>query len=148
VDQTDNNSVSYAIRIADDSYDWYMSAARKARFYHRLTASATQAIAAAIPVAAAIAPRNAIVPAFLGGAIVVLGGLRSLFDWQENYIRFTEARESVEAERRLYRTNSPPYDDPATNEQVLVTAVTRIEREEMRAWFEIANDDPRKTIGP
>src|SRR5690348_1917452 len=116
---------SYALSVADKSYDWYMTAAKKSRFYHRLTAIAIQLIAAAIPVSAAISPDSSIVPAFLGSAIVVLGGARSIFDWQENYIRFSEAREAVEKERRFYITGAAPYQDPDTKDQSLVTAVTR-----------------------
>lgn len=134
----------YAMQVANDSYDWYKKAAIKSRIFHRWTAVTIQVIAAAIPVTAAIDPRSSIVPAFLGAVIVILGGLRSTFDWQENYIRFSGVREAVEAERRSYTTGAAPYSDPATRDQLLVAAVSRIEQEEMNAWFKIAADQPRQ----
>jgi hypothetical protein len=103
---------------------------------------AVQVLAAAIPVAAVLNPTNAIVPAFLGAAIVILSGLRSTFDWQENYIRFSASREAVEGQRRLYRTGAEPYANPATRDLLLVTAVSKIEQDEMNAWFKIASDQP------
>jgi hypothetical protein len=101
-------------------------------------------IAAAIPVSAVVLPRNVTVPAILGAAIVVLSALRSTFDWQDNYLRFSIAREVIEAQRRLYHTHSPPYDNPETREQVLAAMITKIEHEEMAAWIEVASDQPRQ----
>jgi hypothetical protein len=132
----------YAIGVADDSYDWYKRAAIRSRRHHRWSAIGIQVLAAAIPVAAVINPNNAVASAILGAAVVVLGGARSTFDWQENYLRFSASREAVEGQRRLYRTAAEPYDDPATRDRMLVAAITKIERDEMFAWFKIAADQP------
>src|SRR5262245_8361827 len=102
--------------IANDSYDWYKRAAIRSRANHRWSAVAIQVVAASIPVSAVFDPTNALVPAVLGAVIVVLGGLRSTFDWHDNYIRFSATREAVERHRRLYRTGAEPYDDPATRD--------------------------------
>jgi Protein of unknown function (DUF4231) len=133
---------AYAQEVAQSSYNWYRQAAIKSRRFHRLTAVSVQVIGAAIPVSAAVAPRNSIILAVFGAMIVVVGGLRSTFNWHESYIRFSRAREVVEAERRLYATAAFPYDDPATRDQELVAAVTRIEQEEMGAWFKIVSRQP------
>ncbi len=86
------------------------------------------------------------VPAVLGAAIVVLSGVRSTFNWQENYIRFSAAREAVEALRRLYRIGAAPYDDVATRDEVLASQVTEIEQQEMAGWLKIvANPRQRNT---
>lgn len=100
-------------------------------------------ISAAIPVAAAISPHSAIVPAVLGAIVVVLSGLRAVFHWQDNYLRFSAAREAVESERRLYHTSARPYDDPATRDQQLAASVSRIEREEMTVWTRVASERPK-----
>ncbi|WP_067504404.1 DUF4231 domain-containing protein [Actinoplanes sp. TFC3] len=135
-----------ASRIADDSYSWYRTAAIRSRQRHRASAIGLQVLAAAIPVSAAISPRNAVVPAVLGAAIVVLSGVRSTFNWQENYIRFSAAREAVEALRRLYRIGAAPYDDVATRDEVLASQVTEIEQQEMAGWLKIvANPRQRNT---
>src|SRR2546421_5262071 len=96
-------------------------------------------ISAAIPVSAVISPEDAQVPAVLGGVIVVITGLRSVFHWQDDYLRFSEAREAVEAERRLYHTGAEPYHDPDTRDRILTSSITRIEQREMGTWVQLAS---------
>jgi hypothetical protein len=66
-----------------------------------------------------------------------------VFHWQDNYLRFSQAREAVEAERRLYNTGAKPYEDQATRDQILVEAVSRIEQTEMGNWLKIAASRPK-----
>jgi methylphosphotriester-DNA--protein-cysteine methyltransferase len=73
----------------------------------------------------------------------VLTGLRSIFHWKDNYLRFSGAREAVEAERRLYLTRAKPYDNDATRDQVLAAAVSRVEQEEMQGWIKVAAERPK-----
>lgn len=129
----------YAMRVANGSYDWYSNAAVKARRYFRLTETLLLLVSASIPVSAVISSRNTVVPAILGGVIVVITGLRSVFHWQDDYLRFSEAREAVEAERRLYYTGASPYAEPATRDQILAAGVTRIEQREMGTWVQLAS---------
>src|SRR5262249_50947931 len=84
-----------------------------------------------------------LVPAILGAVVVVISGLRAVFHWQDNYLRFSGAREAVEAERRLYFTSAKPYEDPRTRDQLLAAAVSRIEQEEMRGWVKVAAERPK-----
>ncbi|HEX6075437.1 MAG TPA: DUF4231 domain-containing protein [Micromonosporaceae bacterium] len=135
---------SYALGIADGSYEWYRRAAIRSRRNHRISAVALQVIAAAIPVSAVIAPTYSAIPAILGSTIVVLSGLRSTFSWQENYLRFSGAREAVEAERRLYHTGAAPYDEPQTRDQALAAMVSKIEQEEMAGWVKVASQRPKQ----
>jgi hypothetical protein len=134
---------SYALGIANNSYRWYRNAAIRARRSHRMSAVAIQAIAASIPAVAAISPRSATIPAILGAVIVVLSSLRSIYRWQENYLRFSGAREAVEAERRLYYTNTTPYNDALTKDQTLASRVTKIEQEEMAGWIKVASEQAK-----
>ena len=134
---------SYALTLANDSYQWYRDAAIRSRRYYKVSETALIIVAAAIPVSAAIAPGNSIAPAILGSVVVVLSGVRTIFHWQDNYLRFSGAREAVEAERRLYFTGAKPYDDPATRDQLLATMVSRIEKEEMRGWVRVAAERPK-----
>ncbi|MFF6994813.1 DUF4231 domain-containing protein [Streptomyces sp. NPDC008313] len=129
----------YAMDVADGSYAWYRTAAIKARRYFRLTEVLQLLLSAAIPVSAVLRPGNAQIPAVLGGLVVVITGLRSAFHWQDDYLRFSQAREAVEAERRLYRTRSVPYDNEATRNRNLVHSVTRIEQQEMGTWVQLAS---------
>ncbi|MGI5487968.1 DUF4231 domain-containing protein [Microtetraspora malaysiensis] len=135
-------SAEYALRVADESYRWYLRAAIKARRYHRLSEVIQLLISAAIPVSAVLIPDNAQTPAVLGAILVVLTGLKSIFHWQDDYLRFSAAREAVEAERRLYLTGGEPYDDTAIKDHLLVKSITRIERQEMGAWAKIVTKQP------
>lgn len=128
----------YALGLADGSHAWYRGAAIKARRYHRLVETLQLLVSAAIPVSAVVWSGDTRLPAVLGGAVVVLTGLRSTFHWHDDYLRFSQAREAVEAQRRLYRTGSEPYDEPLTRGRLLAAAVTRIEQEEMGSWVRIA----------
>ncbi|MEU8845021.1 DUF4231 domain-containing protein [Streptomyces sp. NPDC048564] len=127
------------MRVANGSYDWYHKAAVRARRNFRLTETLQLLVSAAIPVSAVISPGTAEVPAVLGGVVVVITGLRSVFHWQDDYLRFSEAREAVEAERRLYCTGAEPYADAGTRDRNLAASVTRIEQREMGTWVQLAS---------
>ena len=66
-----------------------------------------------------------------------------MFHWQENYIRCNAARLGIGIERRKYRAGVTPYDDPATRDQLLTEAVSRIEQEETTDWAKIAAERPK-----
>lgn len=134
---TKPSTQSYAVSLADESYGWYRLAAIRSRRCHRASAVAIQVIAATIPVSAAIAPANAVIPAVLGAVVVVLSSVRAIFNWGENYLRFSIAREKVDAQRRLYKTSSIPYDDVCTRDQILAQQISTIENDEMRLWLKV-----------
>ncbi|MFJ5015477.1 DUF4231 domain-containing protein [Streptomyces griseoluteus] len=131
------SSAGYAMSLADGSYTWYRQAAIKARRLHRVAETLLLLVSAAIPVSAVVSPHDTTTPAVLGSVVVVLTGLRALFHWHEDYVRFSQAREAVEAERRSYRTSAEPYDDPGTRDRLLAAAVTRIEQQEMGTWVQL-----------
>lgn len=129
----------YALTVANESYEWYRSRAIRSRRSYRLLEILFLAFSTAIPVSAVAWPEKALIPAFLGAALVLLTGLRSIYHWHENYVRFSRARESVNAELRMFLTSSDPYTDPETKHQLLVAAVTRIEQQEMGHWSRIVS---------
>jgi len=136
---SDIDTPSYAMTVADRSYEWYVIASKRSRRCHRLSEFALIVLSAAIPFAAVIAPKRPVVSAIIGSILVILAGVRAIFHWQENYLRFSQAREAVEAERRLYRVGSAPYTDSETRDAELIRAVTRIEHDEMGHWIQIAD---------
>ncbi|MEU1995054.1 DUF4231 domain-containing protein [Nocardia gamkensis] len=128
----------YSIELANSSYEWYRSAAMKARRFHRIAEFMQLVGSALIPLSAVLWPGNTTTPAVLGAMLVVVTGLRSSFHWHDDYLRFSQARESVEAERRLYLTWAAPYSEVETRNQVLAKNVTDIERREMGTWMKVA----------
>ena len=137
------NQDSYALSLATNSYNWYRNAAIRSRRYYRSLEIVLLATSASIPAIAAAFPGNSITLGILGSIVVVLSGLRAIFHWQDNYLRFSRAREAVESERRLYFTHAVPYEDSATRDQVLAAAVSRIEQDEMTGWMKIAVERPK-----
>lgn len=123
--------------VADQSYAWYLRAAQRSRSAHRINEIGTVVVSAAIPVVAVVAPDAPAITAVLGAVLVVIAGARAVFKWQENYLRFSQARETVEQQRRLYRVGAAPYDDPATREQEMIRTISRIERDEMTEWVQV-----------
>lgn len=134
---------SYGLPLANELYDWYLEHASESRILYKAHEILLLIVAAAIPASAAIAHNNVIAPAILGAVVVVLAGLRSVFHWQENYIRCNAARLGIDVERRKYRAGVTPYDDPATRDQLLTEAVSRIEQEETTDWAKIAAERPK-----
>jgi len=134
--------LDFAWSVANESYEWYRKAAIRARRSYRLCEILFLVISAAIPVSVVLLPGTATIPAFLGAVLVVLSGLRNVFHWHENYIRFSRARESVNAEMRRYATVSEPYSDLAKRDSVLINAITRIEQQEMGQWVRVASQPP------
>ncbi|WP_083472996.1 DUF4231 domain-containing protein [Frankia sp. R43] len=143
----DARDSDFALRLANDSYDWYRTHAIRSRKRYRQNEILLLCIAAAIPTSAVIAPKNPAVPSIMGALIVVMSGIRTIFHWHDNYLRYSYAREAVEAERRLYRTESAPYDDPRTRMKLLAAKVTNIEHDEMAEWIKISSDLPKISGG-
>lgn len=133
----------YALKVASDSYDWYRSRAILCRRSYKLLEVSLISVTAAIPVVAAITREAGLISAILGAVATILAGLRGIYRWQENFVRYSVAREAVEAERRSFTVGTAPYDDPATRAAVLVSAVTKIEQDEMKGWLALASSRPR-----
>lgn len=136
---TASTDTPYALRVADDSVAWFVAATKRSRYLHRSSELLTLLLSAAIPLTAAIAPHQIGVTAVLGSVLVVVTGLRTMFHWQDNYVRFAGTRGALEAERRLYLVGAAPYDDPATRDTELIRSVTRIEQEESGRWARLAS---------
>ncbi len=82
-------------------------------------------------------PGSGVPTAVLGAAVVVLAGLRQIFHWHENYVRFTNACLALKTERRRYEVGDKPNDDELTRDKNLVAALNRVEIEETQGWSEL-----------
>jgi hypothetical protein len=133
---------NYATVVADGSYDWYRSHAIRARRLFRISEVGVIVVSSAIPASVAIWNGQEWIAALLGAMVAVLTGLRSIFHWHENYLRFSAAREAVERERRMFRLGVGQYGDVRTREQRLVQAVSAIEESEMGAWLKVVERQP------
>ncbi|WP_184815314.1 DUF4231 domain-containing protein [Actinophytocola algeriensis] len=143
----DSSSLSdnhdYAWKLLHGSYEWYRDRAIRCRRAHRVSETVILLASSAVPVSIVIFPDGRVLPAILGSLVVIASGLRSVFHWQDNFLRFSEAREAIERQRRLYCTGSPPYDVENNRAQLLVAMLTQIEQNEMSQWLELATERPR-----
>jgi hypothetical protein len=140
--QTDNagpgTATGYAPGVADTAYAWFARATRRSRYLYRCSELLLVLLSAAVPLTVAVAPHRTGLTALFGSLAVVVTGLRAIFHWQDDYVRFSGTRGALEAERRLYHVGAAPYDDPATRDEELVRAVTRIEQDESGRWARLA----------
>ena len=138
-------AVGTGMAVANSSFDWYRSHAIRSRRWYRATESAMLILSAAIPVTAVLAPSSTAPAAVIGAVLVIVSGLRSVFHWRDNYLRYSQAREAIDALRRRYDVGAAPYDNLDTRERLLVEAVTSIEQNEMSSWIQLTTEHPRST---
>ncbi|XVU27160.1 DUF4231 domain-containing protein [Actinoplanes sp. CA-054009] len=122
-------SAAEVYRVARERYLAY---ARTARRSYQVSETLLIVFAAAIPASVAFTD-DARVPAVLGGLVVVLTGLRTLFRWHDNWIRYIETLVQLEAEWARFRHRLGDYDKPG-REAVFVQAVKQLELSETQGW--------------
>jgi Protein of unknown function (DUF4231) len=70
----------------------------------------------------------------LGGAVVVLTGLRTVFHWRENWLRFSAACGQLETARQLYAQRTGNYAG-SDRDAALVGEICAIELAETQGWI-------------
>ena len=134
---------SPASRVCDDLIAWYGTHAARARDRYRILEIALLIVGASISVAALTWPGNGVPAAVLGGIVVVLTGLRQVFHWQENYVRFTRVWQTLKQERRRYDVGEPPYNDPALRDRKLMDVVNTVEAQDTQGWAQLTESKAR-----
>jgi hypothetical protein len=134
---------SPAVGVCEDLIVWYGKYAARARDRYRVLEVALLIIGASISVAALVWPGNGVPAALLGGIVVVLTGLRQIFHWQENYVRFTWACQTLKQERRRYDVGEPPYNDPALRDRKLMEVVNTVEAQDTQGWGHLTESKGR-----
>jgi hypothetical protein len=112
---------------------WYVDAAKRARRLYYTVETALLVTAAIIPAVASFTPDHRLL-AGLGVTVVIVTGLRQIFRWHENWMRFTEASVQLITERELYKAHAANYA-PDDRDVRLVRRVRQIEEEETRGWM-------------
>jgi Protein of unknown function (DUF4231) len=112
---------------------WYESNAQYQRKRYYAAEIAVILLSAAIPAAAAFGARST-VGAVLGALVVVVGGLRHLYRWQENWIRSGHTVVGLQAEIIKWGAGAAPYQDASDATAELVTRVESIVEAETSSW--------------
>lgn len=116
-----------------ESYAWYRDHASRARRLH-WTSEVLVLLAGALVPLSTIVTEASIAPASLGAVVVVLTGLRTLFNWHDNWLRFTSACTELRTEEVKLRHRLAPYagDDARA---LLALRVREIEAAETQGWM-------------
>ena len=136
------DSADDPVALVDARYTWYRSHAVSAGQRYKGLEVTLLVFAAMVPVSAVVT--EPWVTALLGAIVVVLTGLRSIFSWQEDWLRFTEAWQQLQFVRTRYVNRLPPYDDDATRAGRLIARVQEIQSSETRGWLALRASDKRR----
>jgi Protein of unknown function (DUF4231) len=126
----------------DKRWGWYAAHAWRSKTFYYADEVVLLIVGALIPAAAAFTADRR-VPAALGVLVVVLGGVRPIFRWREDWFRFTDACAQLETERRLYDERIGRYDG-ARRDQELVRQVREIETAETQGWLRMRRSSDAK----
>ncbi|BEP12197.1 hypothetical protein acdb102_05080 [Acidothermaceae bacterium B102] len=132
---------SAALDEARSSFDWYERNAKASRLRYQISEVVLVCVAAAVPIAGILAPSDARLPAVLGAVVVALTGLRAIFHWRDNWMRFSLAGSAIKAEIRLYGLHADPYSDLASRDAVLIRNINSVEHSETSGWMSLAGPD-------
>jgi hypothetical protein len=126
------------LTILDQQYAWYRAHAVSAGVRYKVQEITLLVVAALIPVSTVVTDRW--VTALLGAVVVVLTGLRSIFTWQDDWLRCTEAWQQLQFARTRYVHSLPPYDVEDTRDALLVQRVQEVQTAETRGWLSLRAD--------
>ncbi len=127
-----DDAVDLALDTVTNLRDWYRRQAVKARLGHRVTELGFIVFGAAVPLVAALG-LSSTVAAMFGAGVVVLTGVRGLYQWHENWLAFIDAQLALETELALFAVSASPYDGP-DRAAVLIRAAEAVKTAETRQW--------------
>jgi hypothetical protein len=125
-------SSTFAMKELEESFAYYVRNATSARFRYHTSEVALLVVSASVPVAALLASQRW-VPATLGAVVVVIVGLRRVYSWHEDWLRFSEACEDLKRERLAYETGADPYSGKE-RDALLMARMMDIETAETQRW--------------
>lgn len=96
---------------------------------------------------AEVHPAVKVAAGVLGVAVAAIGGLLSIYRFQENWVEYRVAAESLKREKFLFLTQAPPYNGE-DRFQFLVARVENILNAENAKWGEAAAPGPSAKSSP
>jgi hypothetical protein len=98
----------------DQQIDWYSAKSQSNQRWFKVLRLIEIAFATASPVLvsqiATDTPVLKIIVGSIGVCVAVIAGIVSLYKFQENWIEYRAAAETLKREKFLFLTKSPPYD--------------------------------------
>ena len=126
------------------SWDWYRDHARDARRGDRVSDVVLLVLGALIPAAAVFSdPWSKRVSVGLGVGVVVVTGLRRVYNWKENWIRFTGASVALATASLYhhYRIGGYGTANDEERDRTLVKRIREIEEAESEAWMALRSTE-------
>jgi hypothetical protein len=111
---------------------YYSKNAKSARLRYHTSEVALLVASAAVPITAALASQKWI-PAALGAVVVVIVGLRRVYSWHEDWLRFSATYSLLKREQLAFRTGDPRYIR-SDRDSVLMNRMMDIEQAETEGW--------------
>lgn len=147
----ESSPASVSFEALTDSFNYYVENAKSARRRYHLSEIALLLFSASVPVAAALASARW-VPTALGAVVVVLAGVRPIYSWHEDWLRFTDACEQLKRERLAYLNGASPYERD-DRDAILAARVMDIETSETQRWLSLrrsqkSEDSPSRGPNP
>jgi hypothetical protein len=125
---------SPALIRCDGLIAWYAEYAARARDRYWALEVVLVVVSALIPIVGIIWRGDALAAAIPGAIVVILTALRHIFQWQENFTRFSSTHQALTAQRDLYQAGAPPYENPADRDQKLTVVLNALQAKETAAW--------------
>ena len=120
------NEEEYILERVDDQIKWYNAKSQAAQARFKFVRGFEIVAAASIPVIAGFSPAMvpvALIVGVIGALIAITAAITSLNRYQENWIAYRGACESLRQEKFLFLTRAEPY----RGEQAFSLFVQRIE---------------------
>jgi hypothetical protein len=114
----------------------YGRAATRARLSYLTLKIVQLAVAALVPVTAAV-HTSAVLTGGLGGLVVVVEGLQQLFRFHENWIRYRATCESLLSEKYLYAARAGDYQNYPEPRSLLAQRTEMLCGREAAQWIQL-----------
>jgi competence protein ComGC len=115
------------------TFRWYDRAATRTRLSYTVLKVISLAVAATVPVLAAISAKAALT-ASLAAVVVIIEGIVQLFQLQTNWISYRASAEALRQQGFFYAAQVDPYNDPETRRERLATFLRGAMSKEGTDW--------------
>ena len=131
-------------------FAWYHKAATRTRLGYQSMKTVSIAVAATVPVLAAVAAPPAWTASF-AAVVVVLEGIQQLFQLHTNFLSYRSSAEAIRQMAYRYAGRVGPYQDAGTRREILAEDLHAVISEEGTRWSSAmrkAPAGPAPSAGP
>jgi len=134
------NEQEYIEQRLDDQINWYSKKSALNQRWHKRLKVIGLFLSAFIPVAVLLIdvyPWVKIIIAIAGAATAIITGIQGLYKYQENWIQYRTACETLKREKYMHSTKSGVYAEAPDSFKLLVERTENILSYENACWMQI-----------